>query len=187
MVRPMQPEEVDSNETVNLVPIPRLLFSEYEDRPFKICTRCGESLAHFEEGYRISKVFKADEAIFEYALCVPCLQKMAEESSAESRDAMFEFQFSRLREVEGYDECAYCERPEAPSVVGSPQEYGVAAICMGEQMAEVNRICSPCMDEMSELVSEETRSGWDRFIQENFPGVPADFEPLPMRHTPIGI
>ena len=182
----MQFEDIEgeSEETIELAPIPRVLFSEYEDRPFKICTRCGESLAHFKEGYRISKVFKAAETIFEYALCVPCLQNMAEESSAESRDALFDFQFSRLRDVKGYHECAYCDRPEAPTTEGNPQEYGLAAICMGEQMAEVNRICSLCMDEMGELVSEETRSGWDRFVEENFPGVPVDFEPFPHRDAP---
>ncbi len=182
----MQPENLeDENEqTVELVPIPRILFSEYEDRPFKICTRCGEGLADFTEGYRISKVFKGPETIFEYALCVPCLQNMAEESSVESRDALFEFQFSRLREVEGYHECAYCERPEAPTTEGHPQEFGLAAICMGEQMAEVNRICSLCMDEMAELVSEDTRRVWDRFVEENFPGVPVDFEPFPHRDAP---
>ena len=36
------------------------------------------------------------------------------------------------------------------------------------------------MEEMNALVSEKTRRGWDRFVEENFPGVPADFEPMPI-------
>lgn len=162
-------------------PIPRELFSEYEERPFKICTRCGESLIHFEEGYRVSKIYKAGEVIFEYALCVPCVRNMMEESSEESRNRLFEFQFSRLRDVDSTDECALCERTRAETRHG---EFGLAATCCGEGLIEAHMMCSYCMEEMSELVSDETRRGWNRFVEENFPGVPADFEPFPVRDAP---
>ena len=84
-------------------PIPEELYSFYEERPFKICTRCGEGLEDFESGYRVSKVFRAGEVLFEYALCVPCLQRMLEEASEESRARLTEFHMRRFRFVSGFD------------------------------------------------------------------------------------
>lgn len=159
-------------------PIPEELFSFYEDRPFKICTRCGEGLADFSEGYRVSKVYRGEEVIFEYALCLPCLRNMFEESSEESKEALMKFQMERFRFVSGFDECALCDntRDALPTM-----EYGLVGICVGDGLAESNLICGGCMEAMSECVSEETRKGWDRFVEDNFPGVPADFEPMPVR------
>ena len=66
-------------------PIPEVLHSFYQDRAFVSCTRCGESLADFQDGYRISKNFKKGEVLIEYALCMPCLLRMLEESGWSSR------------------------------------------------------------------------------------------------------
>lgn len=163
-------------------PIPPELHSFYEDRPFHTCTRCGEGLFDFKNGYRVSKIFKGEEVIFEYALCVPCLQNMMEESSEESRQRLYEFQTSRLRQVAGFDECALCDREKEPS---TSTEYGLVGICLGEAIVEANKICGLCMGEMGELVSKKTRESWDRFVEENFPGVPVDFEPFPVRNAPV--
>ena len=51
---------------------------------------------------------------------------------------------------------------------------------MGERM-----ICFDCQEAMSEIMSEETRRTWDRFREENFPGIPSDFEPFPSRPAPV--
>lgn len=157
-------------------PIPEELHSFYEDRPFKTCTRCGEGLADFREGYRVSKVIRAGEVIFEYALCVPCLRSLLEEASEESKRRLTEFQVTRFRGVSGLEECALCDnRRESPKV----KEYGLVGICVGEGLADSNLICGECMEAMSHCLSEQTRRSWDRFVEENFPGVPADFEPVP--------
>lgn len=162
-------------------PIPSELYSFYEDRPFRSCTRCGEGLFDFKNGYRVSKVYKGDEVIFEYALCVPCLQNMMEESSEESRQRLYDFQMSRIRQVAGFDECALCDRVEEYSQI---MDYGLVGICLGEAIVEANKICGLCMEEMSELVSKKTRESWNRFVDENFPGVPADLEAFPIRNVP---
>ena len=157
-------------------PIPQELYSFYENRPFRSCTRCGEGLYDFKHGYRVSKIYKGDEVIFEYALCTPCLHNIMEESSEESRKRLYDFQMSRLRKVTGFDECVLCDRLEEASM---RSEYGLVGICLGEAIVEANKICGLCMEDMSELVSKKTRESWDRFVEENFPGVPADFEPFP--------
>lgn len=157
-------------------PIPALLHSFYQDRAFVSCTRCGETLAEFIEGYRISKNFKRGEVIIEYALCMPCLIRMLDEASEESKRNLAKFQEERQREVSGFDECALCEktREEARN-----DEFGVVGMCRGDRMLESALICIDCMEDMHEVLSEETRKTWDRFREENFPGVPSDFEPYP--------
>ena len=167
-------------------PIPEILYSFYEERPFRICTRCGESLPEFEEGYRVSKVFKAGEVLFEYALCFPCLEAMMEESSEESKQRLAKFQEERFRNVTGFDECNLCPRTRGET---RGDEYGLMGICQGTEMLDSGMICVDCMEEMAELVSDETRRGWDKFKEENFPGIPADFAPGPVpgpvHRTPI--
>ncbi len=178
-----QPPEPDSGYLIRPKgPIPEELYSEYEERPFRTCTRCGESLIHFQEGYRVSKVFRAGEVIFEYALCLPCLNNIMKESSEESKERLQEFQNSRVRDVDGFSDCALCDRTRETTRNG---EFGLVGACLGDQLLDGNMICSFCMEEMSELVSEQTRRTWDRFVEENFPGVPSDFAPMPSHPQPL--
>jgi hypothetical protein len=157
-------------------PIPEILHSFYEERPFLTCTRCGESLADFEEGFRISKNFKRGEVLFEYALCMPCLLRMLEESSEESKANLARFHEERLREVSGFEDCAFCEKTRAEA---RDEEFGLAGMCHGGRLLESAMVCADCMEDMHAVLSEETKDVWRRFREENFPGVPADFEPFP--------
>lgn len=157
-------------------PIPEELHSFYEDRAFVSCTRCGESLADFEEGYRISKNFKKGEVLIEYALCTPCLLRMLEESSEESKQNLAKFHQERQRDVSGFGECSFCERTRAEA---RNEEFGIAGVCQGDRLLDSAMICVDCMEDMHAVLSEETKEVWRRFREENFPGVPADFEPFP--------
>ncbi|MEX2581263.1 MAG: hypothetical protein WD342_19560 [Verrucomicrobiales bacterium] len=169
------------SEPGNREPIPAILHSFYEERPFVSCTRCGESLADFEDGYRISKNFKRGEVLVEYALCMPCLNAMLDEASEESKRRLAEFQEEHYRDVSGFDDCALCEQTRE----GAPNaEFGLVGVCRGDAMVDSAMICLDCMEAMSEIMSEETRRTWDRFREENFPGVPSDFEPFPARPAP---
>jgi hypothetical protein len=163
-------------------PIPKILHSFYEDRPFVSCTRCGESLMDFEEGYRISKNFNKDECLIEYALCLPCLDAMLDEASEESKVALAKFQAENLREVSGLNECALCEK-KFDTVKGG--DYSFAGVCQGDRMIDSAMVCFDCMEAMANVMSEETKRTWDKFREENFPGVPSDFEPFPNQGAPI--
>lgn len=163
-------------------PIPSVLHSFYEDRPFVSCTRCGESLKDFEDGYRISKNFSKNEVIIEYALCMPCLNAMLDEASEESKRRLAEFQEERFRDVSGFDECALCDKRMNDI---KDEDYGLVGVCLDNKMVDSAMICFECMEAMAEVMSEETRRTWDRFREENFPGVPSDFEPLPTRPSPM--
>ena len=159
--------------------IPRLLHSEYEERPFKSCTRCGESLVDFEEGFRVSKVYNRGECIFEYALCGPCFVGMMDEASEESKQKLAEFHNEHFRDISSLDECGLCENTRDGAT-----EFGLVGICHGEGLHHSNMICEDCMMKQAELVSKQTRDVWDKFKDENFPGVPTDWEPMPISDGP---
>jgi hypothetical protein len=158
--------------------IPADLHSDYEERAFVSCTRCGETLADFEEGYQLSKVYRAGETILEYALCYPCIAKMAEEFSEESRKAMDRFYSDHLTTGLGLGSCAVCglDRSLAPN-----HEFSLGGICRGHHLMEGIMLCGPCVERANEVISKKTRDVWRRFIDENFPGVPADALPSPTR------
>ena len=59
------------------------------------------------------------------------------------------------------------------------QEFAVVGACLADMLLDINLVCGPCIESMNGLVSKKTRDVWDRFVQENFPGVPSDFEPIP--------
>ncbi|MGI9243478.1 MAG: hypothetical protein ACR2RV_21945 [Verrucomicrobiales bacterium] len=158
-------------------PIPEELHSEYEERPFKLCTRCGETLVDFEEGFQIAKIFRSGEAVFEYALCLPCHSAMQDEFSDETKQAMERF-FSENAKIHlGIRTCAICETGRDAL---EKDEYALTGICGGELMVQGVMFCAPCIEQTNELVSKKTRDVWSDFIDENFPGVPADALPDPV-------
>ncbi|MFT5412509.1 MAG: hypothetical protein ACI8XO_004885 [Verrucomicrobiales bacterium] len=159
-------------------PIPEELHSEYEERPFKTCTRCGETLVDFDEGYQVAKVFRAGEAVFEYALCLPCHSSMQDEFSTETKQKMEAFFSENAKTHLGIRTCAICEieREALPQ-----EEYALTGFCGGELMMQGVMFCAPCIERTNDLVSKKTRDVWRDFIGENFPGVPADALPDPSR------
>src|SRR5688572_28977540 len=88
--------------------IPPEFHSEYEDRPFQSCTRCGEMLSAIAEGYQIFKLYRRGEPIYEYALCSPCHAGVVREFSAESRVRLEEFHRQRVSLNLGRWKCAVC-------------------------------------------------------------------------------
>lgn len=158
--------------------VPREFFSEYEGRPFHNCTRCGETLADFEDGYQVGKIVKRSETILEYALCHHCHTKMMEEVSEESRQSIDKFQSDNLHEKLGRNFCAVCciAQDEIPN-----QEYSLVGIFESLALIESVMICGGCTETMNELLSEKTRGVWGDFINDNFPGIPAESLPDPSK------
>lgn len=157
-------------------PIPERFHSEYLEGPFRTCTRCGESLEAFEDGYHIGKVFNGEECVFEHALCHPCHQSLLEQMSVESRRRLVAFNEERLRLNLGLERCATCG-----TAIGEGCEHSVGGLFCGEFMLHGLAVCGACSEESSRLLSKETRDVWDRYVGENFPGLPADALPDPGR------
>ncbi len=148
--------------------IPPELHSEYEGRPFRSCTRCGESLADVPEGYQLYKLFRRGEAIYEYALCHPCHAGLLADFSEESRRRLAEFHAQRVTLHLGPRRCAVCGNGREED-----EEYSLTAACERAGLRHALMICGPCRREMQALLSRSTREVWDRFVSENLAGAPS--------------
>jgi len=157
--------------------VPKELHSEYEGRPFQSCTRCGETLADFEDGYQISKIYRAGECVMEYAICTPCHSAMVADYSEDSREKMEKFQDENVQIGLGLNTCAVCNTARDDS--NPLTEYGLGAICVGSVLAHDMMVCGVCSERMQALISKETRDSRDRFIGENFPCAPNESMPEP--------
>lgn len=151
--------------------IPVEFHSAYEERPFQSCTRCGEMLAEITDGYQILKLYRNREAIYEYALCHPCHAGLVEQFSAESRQRLEEFHRQRVSLNLGRWKCAVCGNARGED---GEREFSITGACQGHRLIHDLMICGACRREMQSLLSTHTRGVWDRFVEENLPGVPAD-------------
>ncbi len=165
-------------ESSNLQPrsIPKELHSEYEERPFRNCTRCGETLLDYDDGYHVAKIFKKNETIFEYALCFSCHSGLISEFSEDSKRSLEEYYSTNMKPEMSLSGCGLCGLSKSQFL---DLEYSAGALCYGNEMIEGFVICTPCMDSTSSLISDKTQGIWDDFLSENFPGVPADALPAP--------
>ena len=77
--------EFDDSRTV---PIPPVFHSLETDGPFDACLRCSRPLLDGEVAYMIERVFKRDEPIIEYAICMRCAESSSSELSDDSRQAI---------------------------------------------------------------------------------------------------
>ena len=162
------------SEKSDTQPIPREFYSEYEERPFKTCSRCGESLASFEN-YQINKAYRNSECVVEFALCAQCRDKMFEEFSEESKQNLTRHQQDNMLDTNGIESCCFCG--QSPSEVPM-KDYIITALCEGVGLLDSVMICFPCQEKMLELLSEHTKDVRRRFYEE-LPGVPPDWEPWP--------
>lgn len=151
--------------------IPREFHSEYEDRPFQHCSRCGEALNVFDN-YQINKAYRNGECVFEYAFCAPCRDAMLDEFSEESKKNLMDHQQSHLRESHGIGECAFCGQSQSETPM---KDFVITALCRSDRLLDSLMICESCQMSMHELLSEKTRDVRRRFFEE-LPGVPPDWE-----------
>jgi hypothetical protein len=165
------PELDDEPEPESEKPIPREFHSEYEERPFQNCSRCGELLSIFDN-YQINKAYRNGECVFEYCFCSPCRDSLLEEFSEESKINMLRHQEENLREVHGTGECAFCGKSKVETPM---KDYIITALCRETSLIDSLMICEGCQLGMHELLSEKTRDVRRRFFEE-LPGVPPDWE-----------
>ncbi len=154
-------------------PIPPELHSEYEERPFGHCTRCGETLEDDQGGFQISKAYKRGECVMEYALCDHCRIAMMEEFSQESKKRLAQFQDERVRLDRGLDCCSVCGVSRRSDTVN---DFVITGLCEGSSLVHSIMVCGKCGDGIQEVISVKTRDTWRRFVDENFPGPPSEGE-----------
>jgi len=163
-------------------PIPKDLHSEYEERPFAHCTRCGETLPDDENGFQISKAYKRGECVMEYALCDHCRVAMMEEFSDESKTRLAQFQDDHVNLDRGLETCSVCGASRAG---GDLEDFVITGVCSGISLLHSVMICGQCGDDIQGVISVKTRDTWRRFVNENFPGPPSEGEIPEFDTTPV--
>jgi len=156
-------------------PIPVSLHSAYEEGPFTKCTVCRKPLDQLGL-YEIQKVHRGSEVVFETAICNLCGEELIRELSQESLDAMKGFLLcSEFKPTQECDHCHFCGFPRALfsnfTVVGACQE---SSLLLPQIL-----MCEKCSESLNERLSRKTREVQGDFIQDNFPGVPADLDLSP--------
>ena len=165
--------------------IPPSFHSLEHDEPFQKCLACEKRFDELSDPYKITKVFKGTECVFEYAMCLPCQQELAQSFSEESRQTMMNFfeqnphiskRSEKLGESQDHKEwtrrCATCD-----TALAEVNDYSIACMGFGNHMVYdpfPMMVCSQCERDLQSKLSKSTRDSWDKFILDNFEGPPAD-------------
>lgn len=142
---------------------------EYEERPFRHCTRCGETLIDDLGGYHVSKAYRNGECVMEYALCHHCRNAMMEEFSSESKQRLADYQDGHVHLDRGLEQCSVCDRSGE-----GLDDYVITGLCSGDRLQHALLICGDCAEGVQHLLSQPTKDTWRRFVDENFPGPPGE-------------
>lgn len=182
------------------IDIPPIFHSLLTDGLFQSCVECERPLlADAVSGdnesrlvpYFVDRVFRGTEPIVEYAMCLPCREKMCSELSKESTQRIQAYTEERVvledrLAMVGEDDwddldkwlgkCLITKEPREGC-----NEYQVVAACFGDQMIigpTPYMISGTASREVSKLLSKKTRDRMGDFMNTHF-GMPPEFADNP--------
>ena len=182
----------EGGNSVEGLPIPDIFLNSDTKAPLTHCVQCEYDLLAGDRYYMIEKVFKKypsfqkTEVLFEYAVCSTCYENMKDQMSAESMANLSEYMMMNTdfqamqKRIE--------EHPNDPEkwlsqcmIKGTPKnemtEFQMGACFKGDRL--VTNFMPPfiigglAMEEMSGLLSKQTKDEMDDFMGENF-GIPPE-------------
>lgn len=182
----------EEDNSVEGIPIPDIFLSSDTKAPLTHCVQCEYDLLAGDRYYMIEKVFKKypsfqkTEVLFEYAVCSTCYENMKDQMSAESMANLSEYMMMNTdfqamqKRIE--------EHPNDPEkwlsqcmIKGTPKnemtEFQMGACFKGDRL--VTNFMPPfiigglAMEEMSGLLSKQTKDEMDDFMGDNF-GIPPE-------------
>jgi hypothetical protein len=165
--------------------IPEKFHSFETSSAFNSCCDCGCELLVSAQTYMIQKSFSKGECVLEFALCYSCKEKLDQQISAESKEAIYDFLFDNsdvLKQSQGeysFDEamqqievCLTCNKERKDC-----EGYTYSGLFVGTQLVTgplPMMICEECQGELAENLSDHTRNVKEKFYAENFPGPPSE-------------
>lgn len=176
--------------------IPKWFYPFLEDRPFERCLICERVLLGGDVQYLIEKAWKGREVIFEYAICLACIESQQEELSLESLQNISKYFMTqphfmrRPLEVMNWpveepgrwtQRCALTNQPR-----WEIENYQIFGHFRGDKMilsVYPLLICDEATNAVAERLSKKTRDSLDDFVGE-FLGMPPEFENAP-EDTPL--
>lgn len=176
-------------------PIPKLFFDDLTGAPMKRCISCELDLLDAQVPYFIEKAikphlgYKAYATVFEYAMCINCMQQHKSKISASSMASINQYfqehiDFGRRQYLiaqELYDDLDlwldHCVATDKHiSTIGECQIY---AQCIGDQMVMGEcpyMISGEALDTVVNLLSAETIDAFDK-LKDELVG-PSEFQDL---------
>ncbi len=151
--------------------IPSELHSAYERGPFRKCSVCSVDLSSAGL-YELQKVYRGKEVVFEMAVCQKCAEATAREFSEESMDALKGFLLSNFKPARETVHCHFCGFPRALT-----SGYTIVGACKAScLLVPPIVLCDRCSEKLQAGLSRKTREAQQDFVENNFPGVPADMD-----------
>lgn len=159
-------------------PIPSKLYSEDTGMAHAQCKICQKDFGEHEI-YGVQKVYKnypnqEAQVLFDFALCQTCMEEARAELSVESRLRIDQFIMGKLQvlEAKGVD-ISESFQEETCSLSGKllseSKEYQVVAVCRGDELLESPMVMSDdILEQIQELLSEESKDELNRFNENNF-------------------
>ena len=184
---PIKPEDLQ---------IPKIFYSDTTGQLFERCIDCNKRLLGGSQEYIIEKAFKkyidykANDTIFEYALCLDCAEKLFLSFSQASRQAIEEYfgdhiniesQLMRMAGNENFNMDDHLNKCLIKgSAIEDLQEYQMVCYCRGDKISMIRPpylISGEAADEVMQLLSNATIDILNGFTDE-FLGLPPEFRDL---------
>lgn len=157
--------------------IPVELYSEDSKQPHEHCLKC-KSILNTATGYGIQKIYKnypdgECQVLFDFALCLECMEEARAELSIESRQRIDAFMQERMYQlalsgVNPQDRFEEGRCTLSGKLLRQAQDYQVIALCKGNKLLESPIYLSDDItSQIQELLSAESREELDRFSENN--------------------
>ena len=186
---------------IKLAPIPKLFKSDLTGDTFKHCVSCECDLHDKPEGYLIEKAikpyfgFKSFSTIFEYAMCLPCMEKMKNELSESAKTNVQNYFMRHMNFDPKITTGNEHEDPDISEWVDECMVYGtkveelgecqIMAHCVGDNILYQQlpyMISSQVSDDILALLSQKSKDELENF-KNNFPGGTPEFMELLEKKT----
>lgn len=187
----------EAAEEVPDIEIPKEFHSFSTGAKFDRCIDCDRYLLDEHVEYFVEKAikkyvgFKAQDVIFEYAICINCAEKMRSEMSSESLKSIEAYMMNntdigrRMEIIQAnpfeplawMDECLIKGLPK-----DGLTEFQIYAHCQGDKLNLTQMpymVSGVALEEISQLLSEETLDQFNGFMDKHFGPPPELEEPLP--------
>lgn len=173
------------------IDIPEALCSSDTGTPLEHCMMCARYLLEEGTQYFIEKSIRqfpdlqAKETIFEYAICLHCSMAMSESLSEESRKRTSEYLMENALFESRWDSLSKLENPSIDHWIGrcllkgtpiaAAREYQIVAQCVGRKLQLHDMpfaLSLEALDELAQLLSNESQGEMGDFIDKHFTGPP---------------
>ena len=162
------------------------LASEETGEAFSHCLCCQLPLVEIAEPWLVNKEIIRGECVMEYAICQLCRNRVTDQLSEESKEAVRGFLEreidweARMREFMLSHELT--DRFGACIACGTSREelegYGVSALFDSSGSLVTGPlpllICQSCIGRMTATLSDASREVWRKFLADHFAGPPRD-------------